>query len=261
MLGQLSLKIFLYFHWSRGSRWQFHTSTFRLQTCGVRRDESHLSYPHQVDYDLENCVTSSTTPFWEEREEETAEEKLEIWQQVQVPPFMLELACAWLSPFCTFFIRLMGKRGNVLRWSKLINEIKWKRASSQFSLYRTRKSISWGVWLLTRVPQGCVLPPFPSRYSSCCCLYLLIQRKAGKAWTSRRSHAWDFQHKLFQERMSQVYVLPGLWLARDGLQPLWWATDFTPALVRQHKILSVCLGGLLFWKQKGKGPSIFYGRL
>lgn len=124
MLGQLSLKIFLYFHWSRGSRWQFHTSTFRLQTCGVRRDESHLSYPHQVDYDLENCVTSSTTPFWEEREEETAEEKLEIWQQVQVPPFMLELACAWLSPFCTFFIRLMGKRGNVLRWSKLINEIK-----------------------------------------------------------------------------------------------------------------------------------------
>lgn len=33
----------------------------------------------------------------------------------------------------------------------------------------------------------------------------------------------NFQHKLFQERMSQAYALPRLWLARDGLQPPWYA--------------------------------------
>lgn len=47
VLGQLSLKMFLYFHWPRGSRWLFHTSTFSLQTWGLMRDvmsyESSLS--------------------------------------------------------------------------------------------------------------------------------------------------------------------------------------------------------------------------
>lgn len=50
-----------------------------------------------MDHDLGNCVTCNTTPFSEERGEKTAEEKQEIGQQVQVPPFMLGLACAWLS--------------------------------------------------------------------------------------------------------------------------------------------------------------------
>lgn len=105
-----------------------------------------------------------------------------------------------------------------------------------------RKSISGGVWPPYQGFSG-MCPASTSQQMFLLLLSLLTNSEKSREGldlqeTSRLS---NFQHKLFQGRMSQAYALPRLWLARDGLQPPWYAPDFTPALVRQHKILSVCL--------------------
>lgn len=83
-------------------------------------------------------------------------------------------------------------------------------------------------------------------------LSLLTSSEKSREGLDLQETSWlsNFQHKLFQERMSQAYALPRLWLAKDGLQPPWYAPDFTPAMVRQHKILSMCLGEFLL-REKG----------
>lgn len=67
-----------------------------------------------MDRDLATYLSYKATVVSVDRGEKTAKERQEFSLQAQIPSLTLALGGMWLSSFCTFFVRFVGKRGNGL---------------------------------------------------------------------------------------------------------------------------------------------------